>query len=323
MFIFRHLPIFYETPGGAATAGAPSGTETAPPPSTGPSNTPPSEQEPTDSGFWGRFPNVPEDQRAALEPHLKAVQGYVTRMEQAYVAPWKGYTPAQVQGFANFARNFDAQPLQSFLGLAQHLQQSGVIHDDLDLEALAAVVQGQDPPDPAAGGDPNDLNAGVQPVDDWETAPQWAKDLKAREDAREQQEQQRQRAQQEAREDAVLDGQLKLIKDNLKKSGFPAQLVDSKDFDKELTARLITHGGVMEAVINSLSGMRTALLQGAIPNNGNGNGNGEVTLPRGVPPGAHDTATGRRARQRPSDSFAKASAGAEQFIIKSNRAQSQ
>jgi hypothetical protein len=121
---------------------APSGQPATPPPSTGQAAPTPQEQgqqtQQRESGFWGRFPTVPEDQRAALEPHLKQVQGYVTRLEQTYVAPFKGYTPQQVQGLAQFAKAFDTNPLQTFLGIAAQLQQAGTIHEDLDLEALAA-----------------------------------------------------------------------------------------------------------------------------------------------------------------------------------------
>jgi hypothetical protein len=292
---------------------APSGQPATPPPSTGQAAPTPQEQgqqtQQRESGFWGRFPTVPEDQRAALEPHLKQVQGYVTRLEQTYVAPFKGYTPQQVQGLAQFAKAFDTNPLQTFLGIAAQLQQAGTIHEDLDLEALAAVVQGQDPPDLD---DPN------IPVDDgqgdpWESAPAWALELRAQQQAQEQQQQQTARTQAEARENAVLDHSVKSIRTKLTEAGFPEGAVS----DKDIIARFIVHNGKAEAVLNDLSQLRTTLLQGAIPNPPDDT----VDLPHGVP------RTGRSSLQQRAkgskDPFAKASAAAEQFVATSNRRNAQ
>ena len=43
---------------------------------------------------WELFPDVPEDQRALLEPHLRNVQGHVTKMEQQY-SPYKDLVEAK------------------------------------------------------------------------------------------------------------------------------------------------------------------------------------------------------------------------------------
>lgn len=290
---------------------APSGTPETPPPSTGQA-TQRSEQgrqqrqqahEATErpDGFWGRFPTVPEDQRSVLEPHLKSVQAYVTRLEQT-TAPIRElrYTPQQVQGLAQFAKAFDANPLQTFLTMAQQLQRQGVIHDDLDLEVLAAVVQGQEPPD---SGEEYDDGTG----DPWETAPPWAQEIRSKFQTQEQREQETARAQQEAREDQVLNNEVKVIKNALKADGWPEEYLNNEGLERDLIARFIVHNGSRESVLNELKNLRTSLLQGIVKPDGE-----PVELSRGVPGGA--SATSRRARQRPGDSFAQASAGAEQHL---------
>lgn len=292
-------------------------------PSTDPSGTPPStgqaangqqeqgQQTPQtqQDGFWGRFPTVPEEQRAALEPHLKQVQAYVTRMEQAYVAPFKGYTPQQVRGLANFAKAFDAKPLETFEAIAADLQKKGVIHQDLDIQALSAVIRGQDPPEELEGPE----GGGSEVVDDgagdpWEQAPPWAQEIRARFQAQEQAEQEQARTIQQQKEDAVLDQQITTLKSRLKEAGYPDAYLQNKDLDKDLIARFIVHNGSAERVLNEMKNLRTTLLQGVVqPDDDN-----PVDLPNGVP--RSGSTTQRRAKQNPRDPFAQASAGAEQHL---------
>ena len=292
-------------PSGNPAPSSPSTPPAVTPPSTGQAQQPVVEQgQPKPNGFWGRFPTVPEDQRAALEPHLKTVQGYVTRLEQTYVAPFRGYTPQQVQGLAQFAKAFDANPLQTFLNIAGQLQQRGTIHEDLDLEALAAVVQGQELPDPGNDGDLGD---------DWETAPPWAQELRAQQQAQQQLQEQQSRSQSEARENAILDHAINGIKTKLTEAGFPQDKIS----DKDITARFIVHNGSAEAVFQELTGLRTALLQGALPNDQDNT----VDLPNGVPSSGRSSLQ-QRARKS-SDPFAKASGAAEQFVRQSNKRDAQ
>lgn len=292
----------------------PSGPAEGQPPSTGqatPTTPEQGDQQPKPSGFWGRFPTVPEDQRAVLEPHLKTVQGYITRLEQNYMAPFKGYTPQQVQGLAQFAKAFDANPLQTFLTIAHQLQSNGVIHADLDLEILAAVASGREiPEEPMSNEEPVDDGA----TDPWEDAPPWALEIRAREQAREQEQQQQAQANRERQENAVLDSQVALIQTKLKESGFPENAISKKD----LIARFIVHGGKTEAVLNDLQTLRTGLLQGAIPKPNNET----VDLPNGVP-GNGRTATQRAAKRDQSDPFKQASVAAEQMLRSSNRRNAQ
>jgi hypothetical protein len=292
-------------------APTPSGDATGTPPGTGQAATPPEQaqqqqQQQRPNGFWGRFPNVPEDQRAVLEPHLKEVQRYVTRMEQQYVAPFKGYTPQQVQGLANFAKNFDANPLQVFLNMAQQLQQTGIIHDNLDLESLALIATGQDLPDDVAGASNSNEN------DPWADAPPWALQIKARQDAEEQQRQESQRAEAERRENAVLDHSIKTLREKMVSAGFPEELANGWD-ERDLVARFITHNGSVEGVLKTLNDVRAAILKGAVQPNEN-----DPTLPNGVPPTSR-TPLQRRAAGRKGDPFAQASAAAEQQLRRSLR----
>jgi hypothetical protein len=295
--------------------GTRSATPSAPtdgtPPSTGQADGTPPEQEQQSQprqradGFWGRFPTVPEDQREALEPHLKTVQGYVTKLEQQ-LAPFRGYTPQQVQGLAKFAKSFDANPLQSFLAIAQQLQARGVIHEDLDLELLSAVAQGQEIQDDVGNAPPDTEVPGEEA---WRDAPPWALELRAKQQREEQERTEQARANRERQEDAVLDHQLSQAKAKLKAAGFPDEYLNNEGLEKDLVARFLVHGGKLESVVQELSGLRTTLLQGAVrPNNDQ-----SVDLPRGVPPSGR-TASQRRASQRPGDSFAQASAAAEQHM---------
>jgi hypothetical protein len=297
---------------------SPSATPEVTPPSTGQAAQPGTEQEtqtPRATGFWGRFPTVPEDQRAALEPHLKTVQGYITRLEQAYVAPFKGYNPQQVAGVAQFAKAFDTQPLNTFLALAEDLQKRGIIHEDLDLQMLAAVVNGQDIPDDEVGGAPGEQ----LPVDDgqgdpWESAPPWAQEIRGWREQQEQQQQEQQRTVQEQKEDAVLDAQLKSIKSQLANAGFPKEYLEREGLEKDLIARFIVHGGSMQNVLKEMVELRTTLLQGLVKEDE------PVDLRNGVP-GNGRSATQRRADRNKGDSFAQASAAAEQHLRSANRNQ--
>lgn len=292
-------------------AATPSATPEGAPTSTGQAPQPTEQGQQQNNGFWGRFPTVPEEQRAALEPHLKSVQAYVTRLEQS-MAPFKGYTPQQAQGLANFAKAFDANPLQVFVAIAQDLQTKGVIHADLDLDALRAVIQGQEytpvddeptSPGPGNGADP------------WADAPPWAHEMRSWKEAQEQQTQEQQRAVQEQREDAVLDSQIATIKGKLKADGWPKEYLDNPGLEKDLIARFLVHQGSSERVLGELSTLRTSLLQGLVkPEDDN-----SVELNNGVP--RVGTATSRRAKQRPGDSFAQASAGAEQHLRAALRSQ--
>src|SRR5438445_10841560 len=77
--------------------------------------------QPTADGFnWGLFPDVPETQRELLEPHLKNIQGHVTRMEQQY-APYKGLMDAvpgaQAGALVHFLHGYAQNRRNTVLGI--------------------------------------------------------------------------------------------------------------------------------------------------------------------------------------------------------------
>src|SRR4051794_27036558 len=121
MFPKYGIPIYYrEVPEPAGGGGASAGQGT-PQPIVQPTGQGAGEQESTADSLWGFFPDVPVEQREVLAPHLKNIQGHVTRLEQQ-LAPYKpfvnaGYTPEMVNGLASFATSFDRDPLQAWIEL--------------------------------------------------------------------------------------------------------------------------------------------------------------------------------------------------------------
>ena len=113
---------------------------------------------------WELFPDVPEEQRPLLEPHLRNTQAHVTRLEQQY-APYKGLIDAglpaeDVQNIINLNASFERDPVGTWIWLAQMMQQSGSMGDELDLEAVQAILNGEDGPS-AEEGEPADRKSVV------------------------------------------------------------------------------------------------------------------------------------------------------------------
>lgn len=292
--------------GGAAPVAEPTSDPSVP--ANGPVVTPQG-QPAADEGFWGRFPTVPQEQRALLEPHLKNVQGYVTQMQQRY-APFKDYTDDQVQGLGRFATDFESNPLGMWLGIAQQLQESGVIHADLDLEALTKFSQGQfedEEPNPAAAPVPN----GVAPTGQ-EEIPQWAQEMRAWQKTQDEEKKANTQREQERRENQLFNTQFEGMKTELKAAGLGDEILT----DEELTARIIAHKGDVKAATTAILNMRTALLKGFVAKN---NDDSELDLANGVP----KTRTKPNGRRTPRDSFEAASVGAEQFLKQTIRGAAQ
>jgi hypothetical protein len=230
-----------------------------------------------------------------LEPHLKEVQGHVTRLEQQ-LAPFRGMTPQQVKGLATFARQFDANPLGMWLAMAADLQKRGTIHADLDIEDLHLAATGKPP---AEGG--ADV---VEEGDPWAGAPAWALELRERQDRYDQKDQANQRQAQERAEDAALNAQLKSMKTKLKEGGWDEKVLT----DSFLIGHLLAHGGNAAAALQDLSGVRTGLLKGVVQPNDDS----EVTMPRGAPPTRRTRSVSEAERKR--DPIKAAGAAAEQFL---------
>lgn len=275
----------------------------APPAGTAPEGAPgpasQQQQRQGNQGFWGRFPNVPEEHREMLEPHLKGVQAHVTRLEQQ-LAPFKGMSPQAVNGLAQFARQFDANPKQMFLTIAADLQRRGILHEALDLEALQAVIDGVDPDGEAVEEELPDGNGDI-----WAEAPPWALELRQGLQGQQEREQQAARQKQEATEDAMLTKTLATMKAKLTEAGYPAEWMT----DARLTAQLLTHGGNATAAIKDAVDGRNLMLKGLVKPKP---GDQEPTMPRGVPPHKKSTAPSDALKQR--DPIKAAGAGAEQYL---------
>src|SRR4051812_19095369 len=77
-------------------------------------------------GIRGMFPNVPDEQWPLFEPHIKDVQGHITKLEQAH-APFKpfvdaGVTPEAATALIQLSRDFDQNPIGVWMTLGQRLQ---------------------------------------------------------------------------------------------------------------------------------------------------------------------------------------------------------
>jgi hypothetical protein len=253
---------------------------------------------------WGLFPNVPENQRELLQPHLTNVLGHVTRMEQQY-APYKGLmdqvTPDQVQNLLTFLNNYSTDPVATWLGLAQSLQEEGLIQSpQFSVDAIQAMMSAQGP-EMAEMGD----------------VPSWAQQMMTDQQSVMQYIQQQQSAEQERaaaeegrQQEALLTEAKGTIRENLKASGIPDELVS----DEQIVAALIVHKGDISMAAQSFTGMRDGFLKDFTTANANGS---RAPTVRGETPQAPKT--GLRGRQ--GDAFRDASIGAQQFLAQNAAAE--
>lgn len=294
------------TPPPTAPPSQPAGTA----PVGAPGSAPEQQQGQDTGGLWGRFPNVPAEHREMLEPHLKGVQAHVTRLEQQ-LAPFKGMTPQAMRGLGQFAKQFDANPKGMFLSIAADLQRRGILHENLDLEALQAVVDGQIPDETGdAAGDEWGQEGqdwvweGSDGEDPWANAPAWALELRQQQQAQQEKEAQAARENQERVEDAMLTKVLGTMRERLKAAGYTDEYLT----DQRLQAQLLTHAGNAEAAVQDAVNARNQILGSVVkpkPKSG-------VELPKGVPPHAKtvDPTDGLKRR----DPIKAAGAGAEQYL---------
>jgi len=240
---------------------------------------------------WGLFPDVPEAQRELLQPHLRNIQGHITRMEQQN-APYQPLTqmvqPDQVENLVGFLNGYNADPVATVIGLVQQLQQEGNITAE-QLQQLTGQQQV-----PAA------QNGLAQPGQE-EQVPQWAQELQQRL-AQQDAEREAQAAQQQEAEMAQVMDQAKTnIRAQLTQGGIDESLVT----DPMIVAAIIASDGDEQAAANMFSSLRDGFL-GAFTN-------GKTTP--GTPPAVQGQLpvtpkpTGRRG-----DSFGAAKQGAKQFL---------
>lgn len=302
----RLFQFYYETPGGTSAPGAGATPPVAEPAAqpTQPQSGAPDQGQGQGDGFRSTFfPNVPDEQWNIIAPHMENVNRHVTQLQQM-VAPLRGYTPEAVQGLAQFAQQFDADPLGQWVQLARMLQQRGVVDAELDLDHLAALAAGEDPDAesatppqiPGLDGLPPEVQQLVG------TLQQQVQGLQQRLDQGDQQTQQR-------REDAALNAQLNWMRGELKN----AQIDEALLTDQRLLAAFIAHRGNAQAAVRDLQDMRSGFLQGYVQQANPGKQRQQQQLDtsqRGVP----------KSGERPSNKggrrgmFSGVSAGAEQYL---------
>jgi hypothetical protein len=225
-------------------------------------------QEPPATGdFWQFFPNVPLEHRPLLEPHIREMQGHVTRLEQQ-LAPFKPFVEAGLQaqdaaGLVKFSQDFDAQPIDMWLRMGNMLQTQNILDPEIDLEYLAALANGEDPEE------------GLQePQLTGNETPDEIAQLRAQFEELKQEREQEKRTRQEQIQDQLLDRRMTNMKEELKKAGYPEEALS----DEALTAQILVHRGNIEAATKSLVDQRAAILKGFTKGTDE-----DLDLPNGLP----------------------------------------
>jgi hypothetical protein len=205
------------------------------------------------------FPNVPDEQWNLIAPHMENVNKHVTQLQQRF-APLNGYTPEAVQGLAQFAQQFDADPVGQWVSLARMLQQRGTLDPDLDLDHLEALVMGQEPPN-EGGAAPNG-NGAVAPTLDG-LPPEVVQMMTGLQQTVEQLQnrlnQQDQTTRQRA-EDAAITRNLNWMKTQLKEGGLSEELLT----DERLLSAFVAHRGNAQNAVKDLMDFRSGMLQGYV-----------------------------------------------------------
>lgn len=260
----------------------------------------------TDGVFnWDLFPGVPEDQRGLLEPHLRNVQGHVTRMEQEY-APVKtmlqqaGIEPGDMSGVVQFASNFSADPMQAWLGLAQNMQNAGIIDQDLDLNDLTAIVKGEyfddeDDSNTAAQQTNGQVDPNIQALMD---------EVRGLKDELQQRDQREQQTRQTRTQQALLSRTLTSMREQLKAANIPEDQVT----DELLKGQLIAHKGDATKAISAITGFRDGASKAVIDNARQDES--ELVVNGGLPKG---TGTAKK-KSSSRDAFSEANVAAEQML---------
>lgn len=242
---------------------------------------------------WGLFPDVPEDQRQALEPHLKNVQGHVTRMEQQY-APYQPLTSIlggdQVENMVGFLNAYNSDPTATVLGMVRQAMEDG----SLTAEQIGELAKDQQVPAPG--------QQQAQPGQ--EEIPAWAREMQGR-FAQMDQALEAQKAQEAEAESAQILDQAKTgIRGQLTAGGIPENIIG----DEMIVASIIAHNGDEAAAAQSLLQLRQNLLgdftQKPTP------ASGKQPTQQGKLPQAPKKGGGRR----DPDGFGQAKLGAEQFL---------
>lgn len=249
----------------------------------------------SEGGFnWGLFPDVPEEQRPLLEPHLKKVQGHVTKLEQEH-APFKDLQSEQVQGLVQFEQAFNQDPMGVWLEMGKQLAASDML-GELDIDAVASIAAGED-----VGDDEGEEVEGGEEGDDQYTM------LAAEIEEMKRQQQQAEQQRRQTIEQQLLARQIAKMQDQLKEAGaenVPEQL---------LVASIISNNGNIDEAVGQLTGFRDSTLKGFAANNKKGGK--DLEMPKGSPKAPE--------KREPRDSFDAATQAARSFLSTRNEATAQ
>lgn len=255
------------------------------------------------------------------------MQGHITQLEQqvASLQPvfQAGYTPETIQGLVNFDQKFSRNPVEEWLNIGKMLQQATnggnpALDPEIDLEHLAALARGEDPDanQPPAGGQPPQAGGpqmqGLPPE-----VQQYVQGLEATIGQLGAQVQELQQGFQQDRaqrtqtvQDRAFEIRIGQMRDALKKSGWPEELLT----DQALTAEVLVHRGNFGQAAKALIDRRTALLKSATarpePE--------PAEMPHGAPPSPSRRET---PGTKPGDPWAGARKSAESRLARANRPQ--
>lgn len=325
MFIFRSIPVFLYEVNGAAGGGDAGGQAVTDPGAQAPTGAQ-GDAATTDAAaneqFWGFFPDVPQEQRSLLEPHLKNVQAYVTRLQQE-TAPFKalanqGVDAQTMQGLYGFSQRFEANPLETWIEMARALQDPAknngqpVIHDLLDVDLLEKIARGEDPGDqgvdqvvtPPQGQGQGQQSPEIQQL--MMVIQQQGQELKSLKQGYEQDKSQAQSRAQERALVSVMGN----IRTALESEGFPKDKLS----DDMIRSAMITCRGNATQAQKLLSDLRSGAIEGGLQPSPTPN---PLDLSNGQPkPPATQKTTHK-------DAFEAARGGAADFLRRQNRAGAQ
>lgn len=263
--------------------------------------------------FWTMFPNVPEDVRPTLEPHIRDVQAYVTRIEQES-APFRQLPSDEAQQLLRFNSDLNSDPVSAWIQLGQALQRHQLpdgryaVDPEVDLDYLAQLANGEDPEagTPAFGEEPG---AGVQGQDD--VSPQvlgYIQRLEAEVEELKSGFQEDRTSRQTQIQDQLYQRRLGQLKSGLIKSGWPEELIT----DQYLTSAVVTARGDFQQAAKMLLDQRQGLLKGLAERRTSPQ---DLDMPNGVP-----NSPSREERPRDKDDpFAKTRRTAEARLRRGNQ----
>lgn len=249
---------------------------------------------------WGLFPDVPEEQRPLLQPHLRNVLGHVTRLETQY-APFKPFIqagltrPEEIQGLLGFTQSFDQDPVETWYNLGKSLQEGRVLTGDIDFAEVRNIIDGNIQSDSEDG-----LPEGVDPNEPLGMALARVQELEEKVNKIETVGEQERTQRQQQIEERLLHKAVTDMKAELREAGIPEDRVT----DQMLHGLIITHRGDHQAAIGSLLGFRDGSVRATLQNHTTRRA--EVNAPRGAPPAPRPNQS--------RDPWTRARMGAEQFL---------